>query len=329
LHSLQHHYSPSNLQPRPKPIAPERLGNLHDSGKRPRESIDPYDTLPYLLQKLYMSGNNHTLGIAPGGDLILQISQEEQGAQFSYRVDATILQQQSRYFENLLSDRFSEGQALKVAIEALPNIADAPSEHLHKINIINVGRISKISSIQNLVADLLRALHGQDLSVTSPPLANLANLAVVADRFDALSCLAKYIRRKKYLQLIDAKSKSRPLASQSEEKSRQKLLIGLLFDHPPWVTKYSKHLIMHDSVQWRPGFEPDNTLALWWDIPWGVEGQAFQAKLRLLMLMVGRRTYKATRTHFRNGKFSPAAFSQALHLRRKAVQVRLRLFASM
>ena len=276
-----------------------------------------------------MSGNNNTIEIAPGGDLILEVSQEEQGAQFLYRVDAAILQQQSRYFENLLSDRFSEGQALKVAIEALPNIANAPSEHLHKISIINVGRISKITSIQNLVADLLRALHGQDLSVASPPLANLANLAVVADRFDALACLIKYVRRKKYMQLLDAKSKSRPPASLSEEKIRQKLLIGLLFDHPSWVTKYSKHLMMQDSAQWRPGFEPDNTLALWWDIPWGVEGEVTPANLRLLMLMVGRRTHKAKRTHSRNSKLSSTALSQALHFRRKAVQVRLRLFAPM
>jgi hypothetical protein len=231
-----------------------------------------------------MSEDKHTIVIAPGGDLIFQVSQEELGPRFLYRVDSSVLQQQSRYFENLLSDRFSEGQALKVAIEALKagghaSVSDAPSELLHVISIVNVGRISKISSIQNLLADFLRALHGRDLSIVSPPVANLANLAVVADRFDALSCLAKYVRRKKYIQLLDTKSKGRALASQPEEKMRQKLLIGLLLDHPSWVTKHSKHLLMHDSSQWRPGFEPDDTMALWWDIPWGVEGEAIQANL--------------------------------------------------
>lgn len=227
-----------------------------------------------------MSEDNRTVVIAPGGDLILQISHEEQGPQFLYRVDSTVLQQQSRYFENLLSDRFSEGQELRAATEALKvagNISDAPSELLHIISIINVGRISKISSIQNLTADFLRALHGYDISVANPPVANLANLAVVADRFDALPCLARHVRRKKYLQLLDAKSKGRALTSVPEERIRQKLLIGLLFDHPPWVTRYSKHLIMHDSVQWRPAFESDDTAALWWDIPWGVEGAVTRA----------------------------------------------------
>ena len=226
------------------------------------------------------------IAIAEGGDLVLEVAQDESGPQFLYRVDSTVLQQQSRYFENLLSNRFSEGQALTAATEALkhtgyPNISDAPSELLHRVSIINVGRISKVSSIQVLTADFLRAVHGRDISVATPPVANLANLAVVADRFDALDCLAKYVRRKKWTQLLDVKSKGRTAVLQ-EERARQKLLIGLLFDHPPWLAKYSKHLILHDSDQWRPGFEPDETSALWWDIPWGIEEEMIKRREHIL-----------------------------------------------
>lgn len=174
------------------------------------------------------------------------------------------------------------------ALEALQlsegaKIADVPVDALPHISIVNVGRVAvaKVSSIRNLIADFLRAVHGLDLAVANPPVANLANLAVVADRFDAVACLSKHIQRKKYLQLIDAKSRGKPATTQTEERIRQKLFVGLLFDHPSWVTRYSKHLIMRDSVQWRPGIEEDHTKALWWDIP-DVEDELIQRREYIL-----------------------------------------------
>jgi hypothetical protein len=226
-----------------------------------------------------MAETDNVLVIASGGDLVLNVSQDEGGQQFAFRVDSKSLRSGSRYFENLLSDRFSEGQQLSAALEALriagyADAAAAPPDELPRIPIVNVGRItiSKASNIRNLTADFLRAVHGHDLAVSIPPVPNLANLAVLADRFDAVGSLRTYVHKKKYLQMIDAKSKSRAGSSVPEERARQKLLIGLLFDHPPWVTRYSKHLIMRDSDQWRPGVEDDFTKALWWDLPGGLEG---------------------------------------------------------
>jgi len=246
-----------------------------------------------------MSDDEDALVIAADGDLILDIAQEEGGQRFSYRVDSKTLQQNSRYFENLLSDRFNEGQRLTAALEALAlssysKIADAPAHVLPHIAIVNVGRVAvaKASSIRNLVADFLRAIHGLDLAVTNPPIANLANLAVVADRFDAVAGLSKHMQRKKYLQLIDAKSRGKPAPTQTEERIRQKLFVGLLFDHPSWVTRYSKHLIMRDSVQWRPGTEEDHTKALWWDIPNGVEDELIQRREYIL------ETINSVQAHF-------------------------------
>lgn len=222
-----------------------------------------------------MAANVDTIIISPSGDLILEVSQEEGGAQYAYRVDSNVLRQNSRYFENLLSDRFSEGQKLSAALSALKiagsNIADASADDLPRISLVNIGRISKVSSIENLTADFLRVLHGQDLPA-QPPVANLANIAVVADRFDAVPHIARFIQRKKYLQAVEAKTKGKSSTNLTEERVRQRLLIGVLLDHPPWVARYSKHLILRDSIQWKPAAELDDTAALWWDIPNGVEG---------------------------------------------------------
>lgn len=268
--------------------------------------------------------------IAPGGDLVLAVCQEEGGEQFAYRVDSKILRENSRFFENLLSDRFNEGQRLSAELEALKlaghsNIADASADALPRIHIVNIGRISisKASNVQNLIADFLRAVHGQDLAVPNPPVPNLANLAVVADRFDAVTCLSRYVQRRKYLHLIDAKPKGRVSPGLPEERARQKLLVGLLFDHPPWVTRYSKHLIMRDSIQWKPGIEEDHSKALWWDIPYGVEGSVPGHLFGITPTNGSRRTDSAARVHTGDDQLAAVALPQAVHVRGAAMQTGL------
>ncbi|CBX99575.1 hypothetical protein IAQ61_005170 [Plenodomus lingam] len=235
-----------------------------------------------------MSDEDEPLIIAPGGDFILDVAQEEEGPRFSYRVDSKVLQEKSRYFENLLSDRFSEGQHLTAALEALrmgghATMADVPVEKLPHVSVVNVGRtgITKTTSLIRLVADFLCALHGLNLDAAKLPIANLANLAVVADRFDAVACLSKFVHKRYNLALLDAKPKGKS-APLTEEKVRQKLFIGLYFDMPMWVAKYSKHLVIRDSVQWRPETEEDHAKALWWDIPNGIEEEMIQRREYIL-----------------------------------------------
>lgn len=246
-----------------------------------------------------MPEEDELLAIASSGDLILDVSQEEGSQSYSYRVDSKTLQQNSRYFENLLSERFSEGQKLAAALGQLKlaghtSLQDAPVEDLPRIPIIHAGRIaiSKASSIRNLVADFFRAIHGFDLAVASPPVSNIANLAVVADRFDAVACIAQYVQRKKLLQVAEAKSKGRASPALTEERARQKLLIGLLLNYPQWVARYSKYLIIRDSVQWRPDAVEDHTKALWWDIPNGVEDEMIQRREYILQ------TIESLQAHF-------------------------------
>jgi len=236
-----------------------------------------------------MPEDDELLIIAATGDLILDVAQEQGGQQYAYRVDSEVLKAKSRYFEKLLSDRFNEGRQLSAALHALrtsghESIAEAPIGVLPRVAIVNVGRtaLAKAASIQNLIADFLRALHGLDLATPSPPISNISNLAVVADRFDAVPCLASYVRRRKFLQLIDAKAKGKPNLTLTEERVRQKLFVGLYFDQSSWVSKYSKLLIMRDSVQWRPETEEDHTKALWWDIPNGVEDELIKRREYIL-----------------------------------------------
>ncbi|KAL1598915.1 hypothetical protein SLS60_008060 [Paraconiothyrium brasiliense] len=244
-----------------------------------------------------MADNDALLVVAMAGDLVLDVSQAEGAPQFSYRVDSKTLRESSRYFDNLLSDRFSEGEQLSAALAALKraghsNLADAPIDALPRVTIVDVGRTS-VSTIRELLADFLRAIHGEDLSVAAPPVPNLANLAVVADRFDATETLSRYVRRKRYGALLDAKSaKGRISTGMTEERVRQKLLVGLLFDHAPWVTRYSKHLILRDSSQWQPGVEEDHTRPLWWNLPNGVEDELIQRREYIL------ETINSLQSHF-------------------------------
>lgn len=215
--------------------------------------------------------------ITPDGDLVLVIHDEGRHQSFSYRVSSEQVKQASPYFVRLLDpSKFGEGRKIGETLKELrttyPDIGDAPSNELPKVTIADIGRISKVNTIQNLVADFLKIIHGIEISTPVPPLPNLANLGVVADRFDALPHFSAYAQRKKVYTTIDARSKGK-LASLTEERLRQKLLVGLLLDHSPWVATYSKRLIIGGSIQWESDAEVDEELAFWWDMPRGLEGK--------------------------------------------------------
>jgi len=215
--------------------------------------------------------------ISPIGDLILDVLDDSQHQRFSYRVEADRLRPASQYFTSLLHPtKFWEGISLSHRLEDLleryGDIEDAPERELSRIEILDVGRIGKVNSIRMVMADFLRALHGLDLSTPTPVVPNLANLTIVADRFDAVPAFARHVRRKKYLQTIDSKTHNGKRQDLSEERVRQKLMIGALLDYPPWVAMYSKRLIIKNSVMWNSDAAVDDNSALWWDLPYGMEG---------------------------------------------------------
>ncbi|KAF7186426.1 hypothetical protein HII31_12222 [Pseudocercospora fuligena] len=217
-------------------------------------------------------GDDHDSGmvtnIDSAGDLVLDISHETASTKSThqYRVKLSSLRTNSHYFASLLAGRFGEGE--KIAQEQAQlnekygSVAKAPTTELPVVHIKDVGRISAVKSIEALCLDLLVVLHGKDTSGI-PPVANLANLAIVADRFDALDAVRKYVQRKKIFRTIDSKTTPKADQSLSEEKVRQRLLASLLLDYPPWVEKYSMRLVTKGWV----GKEADENTALWWDLP--------------------------------------------------------------
>lgn len=142
-------------------------------------------------------------------------------------------------------------------------------EDLPMITIKDIGRTSSVKTIRGLMGDFLRVLHGLDplASQPAPPLVNIANLCVVADRFDALEALRAYFKSKRTLQLLDGKTPSLATKSLSEEKTRQRLFVGLMLHDPYWVWHASLRL-MHQG--WIDRLSPD-TASQWWDLPSGIE----------------------------------------------------------
>ncbi|WPH03354.1 Hypothetical protein R9X50_00623300 [Acrodontium crateriforme] len=215
------------------------------------------------------SGEDEIIVIAKEGDIVLHIEHDigERQSACRLRVSSRKLADVSKYFARLLQPgRFGEGERVDTELKSLrekyPSIAEAPATELPVISLQDLGRISTVKSISPLCTDMLYMLHGNDLAAT-PPLTNLANLAIVADRFDALIAAAEYANRKKLIRTIDGKTTPKIDTNLTQEKVRQRLLVAVLFNYSPWIEKYSARLIIRGWV----GNEVETTLPLWWDLP--------------------------------------------------------------
>lgn len=208
----------------------------------------------------------------PQGDLVLIISHGQLSHQ--YRVSTTKLTSTSSYFSTLLSGRFGESEKVQQAhfglLKTYTRIADAPKSELPTIKIEDLGRISAVKSIATLCADFLSILHEKSLLSNAPSVAMLANLAIVADRFDALENVKSYMKRKKILQAIDGKTTAKAENVFTEEKLRQRVLVATLLDHPPWMEKYTGRMICKGLVDHH---ETPGNSALWWDLPSSIEDE--------------------------------------------------------
>lgn len=199
------------------------------------------------------------------GDVVLHIKHGSADRQF--RASTAALKGNSKYFAGLLQGRFGESDRIEKSHAELKSKygspAKSPAVELPIIHIEDIGRISAVKSIEPLCTDFLYILHRQEPQTGLPPVANLANLAVVADRFDALDAVRTYVRRRKIPRAIDGKTTSKAESSLSEEKVRQRVLVAVLLDYGPWLEKYSARMITRGWV----GKEADESAALWWDLP--------------------------------------------------------------
>lgn len=236
------------------------------------------DQTSALLEKDAKAGKDEGVGISQrplptdisiNGNLVIDILDVDGETKIPFRVETGQLKRRSPYFDRLLSNTtFLEGRTVEQTHEQLKqqygDIGSASNEELPHVDIEDVGAISPVKSLMPLMGDFFSLLHGKDRTAKKLPLANLANLAIVADRFDCL---------KEISQWADSKGHLRPQATpMSEEGHRQRILVGLLLDHSPSVAHHTAQLVLSGSRCWSYDKPPPPSEALWWDLPQGIEG---------------------------------------------------------
>ncbi|KAI5208783.1 hypothetical protein E4T42_03476 [Aureobasidium subglaciale] len=214
--------------------------------------------------------------ISPVGDVVLVVQRDATAQETcKYRVQSSRLKDASTYFMRLLQSDFQEGTDVALRHAHLKTKytdldASVPADELPQVKIVDVGRIAAtVKSISQLMADFLCALHARDMSTVTPPLANLANLCIVADRFDCIATWRAYCKTHKMIAALDARSTTKSAATWTEERVRQRLLVAIFLDNASWVYQASLRLLHRGWV----GHDPEEDAALWWDLPMGIEDE--------------------------------------------------------
>lgn len=229
------------------------------------------------------------LVIAQDGDLVLRIEHETASTQHShdFRVRSKVLRTGSRFFERLVGPSgFGERAQIEERHRQLEELHPGTrletiaASKLPTVTVKDLGRTGNIKNVQALLADFLNILHDSP-SHRDPPVANLVNLAIVADRFDHLNALRGWQGRKKLLSGIENRTSPKQDAALTEEKSRQRLLAGLMYEYFPWIEKYSARIIIQGWTT-HPDAETDEHFPQWWDLPMRIEEElAYRRQLAL------------------------------------------------
>lgn len=218
--------------------------------------------------------------ISEQGDVVLAVEHEQdQVHKASFRVDGSRIRNASPYFQLLLDPaRFEEGHRVATRLLDLKDrdLASIPTSQLPVVSIQDIGRISPVKSITLLLTDFLCLLHARPLANPHPPLSNLANLTVVADRFDCLPSLRSYVHSNRLFTLLDAKS-PKSKSPVTEERLRQRCFISLHLHYPPWFLTSTQRLIQRTSF-----LIPPDTAPAWQDLPASLEEELFFRRCALL-----------------------------------------------
>ncbi|KAK3344122.1 hypothetical protein B0T25DRAFT_318486 [Lasiosphaeria hispida] len=204
----------------------------------------------------------------------------------AYRVQLSVLKQQSKYFSNLLDDpRFSEARLIAAAFDrlSLRNVtpSEAAAEDLPLVKIQDDDEATLSAGREAVFGDLLRILHG-NAPVTKPvTMQYLATLAVLADRFDCTKPVSKSLNASlkfKWLptQTRLSREEGEPcLTLAAEETLRQKILVSWLLDQPLKMHAATREIIIFGSRKWAefPDEEVEGCSSIWWNLPDDLEGE--------------------------------------------------------
>ncbi|KAL8925362.1 MAG: hypothetical protein Q9172_002242 [Xanthocarpia lactea] len=230
------------------------------------------------------------------GDLLLHVHYNKDLTQY-YRVSVSVLGKQSSYFSNLLdTTKFSEGIAVHSKLASLrkshTDMATVPPLELPTVTISDIGvgptRVHT-GLCEGAFGLLLEILHGclqwsivKTKGYVRPII--LALLAHYAEAFAAIPSVSREIHalsEKGYIR-----DSARRTIDVKEDKSRQKIYAGLIFNLPDWVQTHSAALIIWGSKRWMKDDDGVGTAGSD-EYPWdylsgGVEGESLHVRGKLM-----------------------------------------------
>jgi len=193
-------------------------------------------------------------------------------ARVFYRVRLETLKRHSKYFAHLLgSDVFGEGMSIKDTFAGLAQSNLNPSEVepglLPRIQIVDDDEATRTMGREAVFRDMLRIMHGAEHLTKPISITYLSVLVVMADRFDCMALISRYITGKfgsfRYAQTLD---------KSAEEILRQKILIFYHTNQAARLAAATKELILRGSSRWVSFSDSPAFSTAWWDLPDGLEG---------------------------------------------------------
>ncbi|KAK1251137.1 hypothetical protein MKX07_005692 [Trichoderma sp. CBMAI-0711] len=197
----------------------------------------------------------------------------------AYRVSQAALKKHSKYFNNLLSNSsFREAgliaEAHKKLAEKKIKPAEADAADLPWITITDDDEATKAAGREHAFEDMLRIMHQKPPKTARVALQDAATIAILADRFDCITLVARSILNGVRWPATTTKpyTDESGRITDAEEILRQKVLVSLLLGSGMRLHQAARELITRGSRLWSEFQDRDETLtAAWWHLPDGIE----------------------------------------------------------
>ncbi|KAI6344884.1 hypothetical protein MCOR25_011066 [Pyricularia grisea] len=223
---------------------------------------------------------------------------------YSYRADLGLLKKHSEYFRALLDEAgpFTEARQVADALEALTLRGVKPAdvdevEDLPTVEITDDDDATRSAHRHSVFADLLRILHGAQATTKPPTMLYVVTLAVLADRFDCVTPVSRYLSSELKFKWPASRIKAGGRDDENgiggprlenEDVLRQRILAAWLLDQPLKLHAATRELIMYGSKRWvqanadhdDDGYEEN--LPSWWDLPDDLEHELQLRRERIL-----------------------------------------------
>ncbi|KAM0516649.1 hypothetical protein ACHAPE_005282 [Trichoderma viride] len=196
----------------------------------------------------------------------------------AYRVSQAALKKHSQYFANLLSNpKFSEASAIDEAHKKLAKLKIEPGKadaaDLPWIRITDDDEATKAAGRELVFEDMLKIIHQKPLKAPRVALPEVATMAILADRFDCLTAVARSLNGIRW-----PVTNNRPFAddggrnTETEQMLREKILVSWLLSNGMKLHQAARELVVRGSRLWSDYSEEREELtAAWWHLPEGIE----------------------------------------------------------